>query len=149
MSTSQSFKIKTHFITYLHIISFFVTLHTPLYSAPMGIWNHKTNKLLTNTEVHTRKKKSREQHQKLPSAEGKLYFSRTKQKWNMLVKFTSCIYNFGYELNSNISFPQWEKLECDSWLDGVPTWDEDCSCSLKDLQAPSISPDRWGIYAPS
>ena len=51
----------------------------------------------------------REQHQKLPAAKSKLYFSRTKQKWNKLVKFTSCTYNFGYELNSNLSFPQWEK----------------------------------------
>lgn len=63
----------------------------------------------------------REWHQKLPAAKSKLYFSRTKQKWNKLVKFTSYAYNFGYELNSNLSFPQWEKARMSSpavgWCD--------------------------------
>lgn len=75
----------------------------------------------------------RERHQKLPDANCKLYFSRTKQKWNKLVKFTSCTYNFGYE--SNIVFHSEKKLECQVvLLDGVTTWDENNSCSLKNLQ---------------
>lgn len=63
----------------------------------------------------------RERHQNLPAAKSKLYFSRTKRKWNKLVKFTSRTYNFGYKLNSSLSFPQWEKARTSSpavkWCD--------------------------------
>lgn len=87
------------------------TLQHPIVQCTNGNWkpqNKQTNKH-SNFIPKYIYMCIREWHQKLPAVKSKLYFSRTKQKWDKWVKFTNCTYNFGYELHSNLSFPQWEK----------------------------------------
>lgn len=86
------------------------TLQHPIVQCTNGNWkpqNEQTNKHsnFIPKYIYVYQRMTPE----LPAVKSKLYFSRTKQKWNKWVKFTNCTYNFGYELHSNLSFPQWEK----------------------------------------